>query len=147
MLARLSKQQAFVFMRYSRRCHAALGCSSARSSRGLRTSVVGSGALTVYYLTGVILSVLTLYRFPESLYTLPFLNSSHCMSSIPYVPSLDLSMRRPLCPLSARPRPVYGSLPRLSCGLHSSHRFVLAPLMRLREELIIKKISRAVHWR
>ena len=35
-------------------------------------------------------------------------------------------MRRPLCSLSARPSPVYGRLPRLSCGLHSSHRFVLA---------------------
>ena len=52
-------------------------------------------------------------------------------------------MRRPLCSLSARPYLVYGSLPRLSCGLHSSHRLVLALLMRLLEGLIIKNVARS----
>jgi len=52
MLARSFKRQAFVTSLYSRRCYTALEHSSARSLRGLRTSVVCSGALTATLMFG-----------------------------------------------------------------------------------------------
>ena len=52
MLARSFKRPAFVTSLYSRRCHTAFGRSGARSSRGLRTSVVGSGVLTATLMFG-----------------------------------------------------------------------------------------------
>ena len=52
MLTRSFTRQAFVTSLYSRRCYTALEHSSARSLRGLRTSVVGSGALTATLMLG-----------------------------------------------------------------------------------------------
>lgn len=52
MLLRSFKRQAFVTSLYSRRCYTTLERSAARSSRGLRLSVVGSGALTATLMLG-----------------------------------------------------------------------------------------------
>jgi proline dehydrogenase len=52
MLARSCKRQAFNTPLYSRRCYTAPGRFGAQSSRGLRTSVVGSGALTATLMLG-----------------------------------------------------------------------------------------------
>ena len=54
MLARSFKfkQQAFVTSSYSRRCYTALERSAPRYLRGLRTSVVGGGALTATLILG-----------------------------------------------------------------------------------------------
>ena len=53
MLARSFKRQAFIASLHSRRCyHTALERPAARSSRGLRVSVAGGGALTASLLLG-----------------------------------------------------------------------------------------------
>ena len=52
MLARSFRRQAFVTPLYSRRCYTALGPFTARTSRGLRISAEGGGALTVTLILG-----------------------------------------------------------------------------------------------
>jgi proline dehydrogenase len=52
MLVRSFKRQAFVTPLYSRRCYTALGPFTLRTSRGLRISAAGGGALTVSLIFG-----------------------------------------------------------------------------------------------
>lgn len=52
MLVRSFKRQAFVTPLYSRRCYTALGPFTPRTSRGLRISAAGGGALTVSLIFG-----------------------------------------------------------------------------------------------